>query len=78
FLYSNNPNSKGHNSLIQTRNSANLAYLEISFQELSCNIRQFKMNMKKLEIGSSHFWKKIQDLEIRPSVEISEFLANFE
>ena len=25
-----------------------------------CNIRQFKMNMKKLEFGNSHFWKNLK------------------
>ncbi|WMV25956.1 hypothetical protein MTR67_019341, partial [Solanum verrucosum] len=38
FPYSNNPASKGHNSLIRTRNRVNLAELVRSFQELSNHI----------------------------------------
>ncbi|WMV29433.1 hypothetical protein MTR67_022818, partial [Solanum verrucosum] len=36
--YSNNPTSKGNNSLIQTQNRVNLAALERSFQEISNHI----------------------------------------
>uniref|UniRef100_M1AKU4 Sinapyl alcohol dehydrogenase 2 n=1 Tax=Solanum tuberosum TaxID=4113 RepID=M1AKU4_SOLTU len=45
-----------------------------------CNIRQFKMNMKKLEFGNSHFWKNlksgnlaVQNLEIWLSSKIWKF-----
>ncbi|WMV50204.1 hypothetical protein MTR67_043589, partial [Solanum verrucosum] len=38
FPYSNNPTSKGHNSLIQTWNRANSAALERLFQEISNHI----------------------------------------
>ncbi|WMV46747.1 hypothetical protein MTR67_040132, partial [Solanum verrucosum] len=39
--YSNSPTSKGHNSLIRTRNCVNLAVLERSFQEISNHIWNF-------------------------------------
>ncbi|WMV58882.1 hypothetical protein MTR67_052267 [Solanum verrucosum] len=35
FPYLNKPTSKGHISLIQTQNHANLAALEILFQDVS-------------------------------------------
>ncbi|KAG5570590.1 hypothetical protein H5410_060356 [Solanum commersonii] len=35
FPYLNNPTSNGHNSLIRTRNCANLAALERLFQDIS-------------------------------------------
>ncbi|WMV18249.1 hypothetical protein MTR67_011634, partial [Solanum verrucosum] len=38
FPYSNNPTSKGYNSLILTWNRVNLAALEISLQEISNHI----------------------------------------
>ncbi|WMV38679.1 hypothetical protein MTR67_032064, partial [Solanum verrucosum] len=38
FPYSNNPTSKGHNSLIRTWNRTNLAAFVRSFQELSNHI----------------------------------------
>ncbi|WMV57798.1 hypothetical protein MTR67_051183, partial [Solanum verrucosum] len=41
FPYSNNPTSKRHNSLIRTRNRANSAALEISFQEIAYNIWKY-------------------------------------
>ncbi|WMV29343.1 hypothetical protein MTR67_022728, partial [Solanum verrucosum] len=41
FPYSNNPTSKGHNSLIRTRNRANSAVLKRSFQELSNHICKY-------------------------------------
>ncbi|WMV59115.1 hypothetical protein MTR67_052500, partial [Solanum verrucosum] len=41
FPYSNNPTSKGHNSLIRTRNRVNSAALERYFQEIAHHIWKY-------------------------------------